>query len=427
MQKLTLEQIKSYYCEVFFIEDDTILDLLCAIAISSWTKSDAIWLLIVGAPSSGKSEYVNSLGGLSFAHQVSTLTENALLSAMPGSDGKEKSLLHRMGNNALMLMKDYTSILSLKEELRKKILGDLREIYDGHLKKETGTGKVLEWGPGFKLNFIGAVTDAVYLGEGDDASMGRRTLSWIMPRLTHETRIKMAKRSSQNISGAQIKRDKIKELFAEFIEIKKLELPDDLDPLPEDLIDELITVADFSTKMRTATARTFQGDLCFTPEAEAPMRMANQLMIMAQILIFLNDGVLKQSHHDILCKIALDSIPRQRMVALEVLARYEAVDTKGLAQELNYPTKTVLKWLEDINVLKGCSRFLSGSRDMWKLNQRDREIMVKYGHIEYIGNELLGNDAGGGYYDDGGSIENMDAGTLAEAERAIQRGFEELY
>ena len=51
----TLEDIKNYYKEVFFIQDDTLLDVLVAIAISAKNlKSDAVWLLVIGAPSSGK-------------------------------------------------------------------------------------------------------------------------------------------------------------------------------------------------------------------------------------------------------------------------------------------------------------------------------------------------------------------------------------
>jgi GTPase SAR1 family protein len=410
---MTLNEIKQAYKEIFYIENDELLDLMCAIAISCWTKSDAIWLLIIGAPSSGKTEFVNTLAGLEFAHQISSMTENSFLSAMPGSDGKEKSLLHRIGKNGMILMKDYTSILSLKEELRKKILGDMREIYEGWIKKETGTGKKLEWKG--KINFVGAVTDSIYLGEGDDASMGRRTIDYVMPHLTSTVRIKMAKRSSQNIGDAQTKRDKLKVMFAEFIEIKRKELPEVLPSLPEELLNELITIADFSTQMRTATKRDFHGNLMFAPENEAPMRMSNQLMILAQVLIFLNDGILKQEHHDILCKVALDSISRQRRVTLQVLAKYSAVTTKGLAQELNYPTKTTLSWLEDINVIGGCSRYLAGSSDMWKLNKNAREIMIKYDNITPINEDLMGNESYDSYR--GEDPANFDAGTIAEAER----------
>lgn len=421
---MTLKEIKDYYKEVFYVEDDTILDLLCAIAISVWTESDAIWLLVIGPPSSGKTEFVNTLVGLPFAHQISTLTENAFLSGMGGSDGKEKSLLHKIGPKGLIVMKDYTSILSTKEELRKKILADMREIYEGHIVKATGNGKDVEWKG--KINFVGAVTDAIYLGEGDDASMGRRTIDYVMPHFTRETRIKMAKKSSKNIGDASAKREKIKSMFAEFIEEKRQELPAVLPPLPEELEDELIRIANFSTEMRTATKRDFQGNLAFAPENEVPMRMSNQLMILAQVLIFLNDGELSKAHHDILMKVALDSISRQRRVTLQTLAKYERVTTKGLAQALNYPTKTALAWLEDINVLGGCSRTLVGNYDMWELSKHGREIMTTYDHVTYVGGDLIGTETEyqSGDRDDMG---DMDPGLKEELEKNAEKRFDNLF
>ncbi len=421
---MTLDDCKNYFKEVFYIEEDTILDLLCAIAISVYTKSDSIWLLIIGAPSGGKTELVNTLSGLIYSHQISTMTENSFLSGMGGSDGKEKSLLHKIGDNGLIIMKDYTSILSLKEELRKKILGDMREIYEQHISKATGNGRDLEWKG--KINFVGAVTDSIYLGEGDDASMGRRTIDYVMPHFSDETRIKMAKRSSRNIGDANVKREKIKTMFAEFIEEKRKDMPLVFDELPEELEDELIMIADFSTKMRTATKRDFHGNLTFAPGSELPMRMANQLTILAQVLIYLNDGVLKQEHHDILIKVALDSISRQRRITLHAMAQYDRVTTKGVAQKLNYPTKTTLQWLEDVNVLKGCKRVMVGTTDMWELDDGFKKIIRKYDNVEVIGGDLLGTvtDENDGYGYTGNGTEVMDPGLEEEQQKNVNALFD---
>jgi len=423
---MTLKEIKDYYKEVFYIENDAILDLLIAISISVKTKSDAIWLLVIGPPSGGKTELVNILSGVPYAHQVSTLTENAFLSAMGGNPENEKSLLKKIGENGLLLMKDFTSILSLKEELRKKILGDLREIYEGKLVKESGTGKRLDWEG--KINFVGAVTDAIYMNEGDDASMGRRTIDYIMPEFTQDVRIKMAKRASKNINDIAEKRNRIKQMFAEFITEQQELMPRVLPDLPEDLVDELISIADFSTKMRTATKRDFHGNLTFAPGNELPTRMNNQLMILAQVLIWLNGGTLKQEHKDILIKVAFDSISQQRRITLRILATYDRCTTKGVAQELNYPTKTVLNWLEDINVVKGCSRSLDGRFDVWELNNDFKELVRKYDGVVRKGDLLKGDelaDIDGGYapYDD---PMNYDPGMVEEEIRNVELDFDNM-
>lgn len=420
----TIQEIRKYYQEVFYVEDPTLIDLLLALSLSVHTQSDSIWLLIIGAPSSGKTEFVNILSGLPYSHQVSTLTENAFLSGMGGSDGKEKSLLHKIGDKGILLMKDYTSILSLKEELRKKILGDMREIYEQKLTKATGNGRDMEWKG--KINFVGAVTDSIYLNEGDDASMGRRTIDYVMPHFSDEVRIKMAKRSSRNIGDANVKRERIKEIVAEYIEERRQNMPLVFPDLPEELEDELIMIADFSTKMRTATKRDFHGNLTFAPGSELPMRMANQLTILAQVLVYQNEGELSKEHHDILIKLALDSISRQRRITLQCMAKYDRVTTKGVAQALNYPTKTTLQWLEDVNVLKGCRRVMVGTTDMWELDEKFRSILLKYDGVVPVGGDLLGSvtDENEAYGYTGHETEVIDPGLEEEQRKNINSLFD---
>lgn len=154
-----LKDIKDKYKEVFLIEDDMILDVVCAIAIATKLKSDPLWLLIVGGSSSGKSELIGILGKVPFNHPISSMTENTFLSNMRTSDGREASLLHRIGVNGMITMKDYTSILSMRSEKRDLIVSQMREIYDGKLDKEAGNGNPQHWEG--KINWIGAVTDSV--------------------------------------------------------------------------------------------------------------------------------------------------------------------------------------------------------------------------------------------------------------------------
>lgn len=419
---ITLSDCKDLYKETFYIQDknDTILDLLVAIAMSAHTKSDPIWLMIIGPPSGGKTSLIDCIyAKLSFAHFVSTLTENALLSGMGTGDGKEKSLIHKMGKTPLMVMKDFTSILSLKEELKTKILADLREIYDGKISKATGNGKDTKWEG--KLTFVGAVTDAIYLGEGDDASMGKRTADFIMPHLTEEDRINMAERSADNIGDISEKRKEIQTIFADFINEKVKDMPIKMPKLPKELVSEIIKVANFSTIMRTATSRNFHGELNFVPSHEAPMRLSNQLIIMMQILIYLNDGVMRDEYKAIVIKIAMDSIPRQRTVTLEIMAKYDGVMTKGVAQALLYPSKTVLNWLEDINCLGGCSRSLLGHSDIWKMKKSYQDIMIEYGNVKFIGGDLVGDESSDDYRN---IDDSMDPVVLVEYEKNSQQAFD---
>ena len=212
-------------------------------------------------------------------------------------------------------------------------------------------------------------------------------------------------------------------MFATFIVEKQIGMPKVFPPLPDELIDELISIADFSTKMRTATKRDFHGNLTFAPGHELPIRMNGQFMTLAKVLIWLNDGTLKKEHKDIMVKMALDSISQQRRVTLRMLAKYDRVTTKGCAQILGYPTKTVLQWLEDINVTRGCTRIVEGYRDFWIIDKGFRELLLKYNDTDFVGGDLIGDES----YDAHNPNGEYDPALVEEMTRNQKDAFSELF
>jgi hypothetical protein len=107
-----------------------------AVAAVNRLDGDPAWLLIVGGPGNAKTETVSALS-TSGAHVVSTIaSEGALLS---GTNMGERSsdatggLLRVIGDSGVLVLKDFTSILSLPPSARPSVLAALREIYDGAL------------------------------------------------------------------------------------------------------------------------------------------------------------------------------------------------------------------------------------------------------------------------------------------------------
>lgn len=388
-----IQQIKATYKSVFYIEEDMIIDVIMAITIASKMKGDPIWLLIIGGPSSGKSELCQSINKVPFVYPVSTLSENTWLSNMPSRNGEETSLLHRIGPSGIVTMKDYTSVLSMRPERRETIVSQMREIYDGFISKEAGNGNSQKWEG--KINWIGAVTESAYLKEGDSASMGRRTINYIMPS---QDRKLTTKRAVQNNKDIDKKREKIQDLVAETIQyvienFSEEELPE----ISENLTEKLIDLSDFVTAVRSPTERNFKGDLVLVPSQEMPMRVFQMFLTLARILVLLNDNEECDQIDDILFKIAMDSIPKQRMLTLKLLAKYPKMTTKGAAQELRYPTETMRAWLEDTNVLGICERvtdkIINGVRpDFWVMNEPYRSMMIQYNHIEVSNEDLHDED-----------------------------------
>lgn len=387
MSNKTLKEIKDLYKGVFYMpdKDDYIIDVILSITISSKLPGDPIWLLIIGGSSSGKSELINILNKIPFVHQVSSLTENTFLSNMRVA-GVEASLLHRIGTSGMITMKDYTSVLSMRPEKRELIVAQMREIFDGKLDKEAGNGNSQHWEG--KINWVGAVTDSIYIKEGESAGMGRRTINYIMPE---QDRRATSLRALENTGDIAEKRIMLQEAVKEFVEYKIETLPKKLPEIPEDVQEMLIELADFITQARTPVERNFKDEVILAPAWEMPMRVNSMFQKVVQTMIHISDDQkLTDTHREAIIRIAFDSIPKQVYLPLIELAKHKGCSTKGVAQELNYPSETVKKWLEWININKICDRrqIAPGKPDMWVLRDQHREVIRKYLGIE-MANDIL--------------------------------------
>lgn len=381
--ELTIKDIIREYTDVFYLNDTSVIPLILAITIGTKVKGDPIWLMLIGASSGGKSELINIVSKVNFAHQVSNLTENTFLSGMKATRGNETSFLHKVGNVGMIIMKDYTSILAMRQDKRDNIIAQMREIYDGHLTKKTGNDADTEWRG--KVNFLGGVTDKIYVAEESSAGMGRRAIFYSLPDATNDERINMTKAARMNLFDIKEKRNRIAELTAKFVNQTIKKFPAKLPKIDDDFADDIIKLSNFVTIARTPTERDFHGSLKLAIRPELPTRMSQQLFMIATILNVL-DGRTQKYHKELIYKIALDSIPIQRRLVLRQLAEYETATAKGVGQAIYYPTETALEWIEDLNVLKICRRennYGIVGPDKFKINKRWREIMIDYDNIKY--------------------------------------------
>ncbi len=125
-----------------------ILELAMATAtslgISQSDGSPLVWLINVGVPGSDKTQRILSFKDCSHTTFIDTLTPNSFLSGYVDDKTKKKAqdLLPQL-NGGCLIIKDLTTLFSLRSENVQKILGDLQSIYDGSYAKATGTVGVL--------------------------------------------------------------------------------------------------------------------------------------------------------------------------------------------------------------------------------------------------------------------------------------------
>ena len=376
-----MNEIKQRFQELFYFEDTAVLDLVFATVISTYVKSmKPIWLLIIGPSSGGKSEIINLLFKLNFVHEVSDMTENTLLSGMY-SKGEEASLLIRIGNIGVIAMKDFTSILSMRKEKAEVIMAQLRHVYDGRFAKKTGSGRNPDWVG--KINFVGGVTEAIHGRDDESASMGRRNIYYCLPEQDRKKTTRAAIRNKED-KDFVAKIEELQIIVEKYINEQITSIPQELPAISHEVEDNLVELADFSTHARTPTKRNFKGQLTLATSLEMPMRMVEQLHGLAKTLQFMyrEDGGLPEQTIQALYRIGLDSIPKNRRIALNWCSTYNKINTKQFAIKIKFPTETARMALEDLNVLGILERKEKtrgeGPADNWIIKEEFRQVMFKY-------------------------------------------------
>lgn len=182
----SLDQVLSEFEAWLYLPNLGAVLVYLATLIANMMRGDPVWLQLIGPPSSGKSEIIRSGDSLPDVHSVSVLTEAALLSGTSKAEQTSEStggLLNKIGESGIILVKDFTSILSMNRDTRTRVLAALREIYDGHWVRMIGTdgGRTLKWRG--KVGLIAGCTSIIDSHHSVVSAMGERFVFYRMPKV----------------------------------------------------------------------------------------------------------------------------------------------------------------------------------------------------------------------------------------------------
>ncbi len=381
----TLPELIEAYQAIYYMEDPSVIPLLCSVVIAAKMQGDPVWLALVGGSSSGKTELINAVSGVDYVEQISMVTPNTFLSGARVVKGQETSLLMKLPPEFVLVFKDFTSILSMNKDDLKEIMAQFRELFDGRMDKKTGMGKNLTWKG--KCSVIAGTTEEIHVKEQLFSTAGVRFVYFTLPL---QDRIKTTKRAAQIAEKLPVYRELIQREFTEYINTM---LPLALNKswmLSEEVSDKIIAVADFATRARSPVVRDYRGNMEMVLSQEMPMRFSTQLHNIARAEIAQNNGVLSPTSEMNLYKIAFDSIPKGRYLILKEMFVYDYITTKGLAVKLRFQTERVRMWLEELNWLGVVERGASTSSlgDRWNLTTETRQVLGEYHKLQYQGGGL---------------------------------------
>jgi len=326
--------------------DLTALHVVLATAAVQQLDGDPVWLMVVSGSGNAKTETVAALAGAG-AHVTSTITsEGALLSATSRKDvGKDATggLLRKIGPAGVLVVKDFTSILSMNRDARAAVLAALREVYDGRWERNVGTdgGRSLTWEG--RLSFVGATTTAYDAAHAVIASMGDRFAVVRMDSTEH--RLVAGRQALHNVGHEVAMRAELAAAAGAVL----AGLTPEAATLDDHDVEHLLGVADLVTLARTAVERDHRGQVVEAHAPEMPTRYAKMLGQLVRGCLALGTG--RDEARAVALRVARDSVPPLRWRVLVEVDRAPGSTCSEVTKALQVPRSTVDRVLQELHLL----------------------------------------------------------------------------
>jgi hypothetical protein len=342
-----LEETTHRFQHWLYLPDPTPLYGTLATVAANLMPGDPVWLLLIGPPSGGKTEILNSILTLPHMHGASTLSEAGLLSATPAKERSKTAsggLLREVGEFGIAVFKDFTSVLSMSRDQRALTLAALREIYDGHWIRRLGVdgGKQFEWRG--KMGFLAGCTDAIETHHHVIATMGDRYVRQRMPVVDpKEQGLRASANQGREAEMRRALEEAVEDLFRglNFSEAVHVD---------ENYKLRINSLATFAAIARSPVERdSYKREIEYVPDAEQPARICKSL-----IALFggaLKIGVCPDGAFECIRRVAFDSIPKvRRQLLMSLLQARSDPTTENFIQATCLPKTTIERTLEDLQV-----------------------------------------------------------------------------
>ena len=331
--------------------DHQYLDVVLAVALTGLAlDGDPCWLQVVGGAGVGKTEVTSALSDAGCT-VVSTISGEAALLSGTSAKSKAKNatggLLRQLGARGTLVIKDFTTILSLHREKRAEIMAALREVYDGNWSRNLGVdgGQTLTWSG--RLTVISCVTGVYDDHHAVIAAMGDRFLLLRLDSDDKRMRRHATRRAIANVGGEDVMRAKLGQAVAGFL--ANVRVPEDLAP-DDTTADRIVALADLVSRARSQVSRDFKGDPEYAHSAEMPTRIAKQLTQLwrgAQAC-----GLTDAESLAAVQRVAADSIPPDRRQAIEAVSRGNGPTTTEIARVTGMSRRKADRVLQELALLR---------------------------------------------------------------------------
>jgi DNA-binding transcriptional ArsR family regulator len=348
---VSYDELRATFEKWLALPDDLAIRFVLSVVIANRLSGDPLWAFIVGPSGSSKTELVNPLTTLEFVRPLDQLTTNTFLSGKQRKD-PNASLLLQLPYGAILLIRDFSSILDMHREKRDEIFSQLRKIYDGHLARATGEGgesAYISWTG--KVGVLACCTPAIERYRSLSTTLGERFIYFYMQTTD---RLTIARTARVNRPALREMREELAQAVKRFFD--GLSIPQSVE-MPDDIGEWIARVADFVAVARTGVERdsySASKEILESPDPEIPSRLAQQLDVLTCAhAVLMRRNRVEWGDIELTRHVALASIPttRRRIIALFAKEAWRELTTAEVANALDLPTNTIRRHLEDLTAL----------------------------------------------------------------------------
>jgi hypothetical protein len=387
IEKVSHAKVIAVYKKWFYLKNEMAIDLALAVAISRKEKMQPLWIIMIAASGSGKSELIRPFADEtqpSTTEIMSKITPNTFLSGVSKAKIPHTDFGETLeGNPKLFLTYDFAQFVKLDSEQKGQIWAQLRDLYDGFLERKAfDTNKKID---NLKVNWLICSTPIVDSELLVHQELGTRELIFRFDPKETEKKALM-KTIWENSEKLGEMRKELKQITRAFIEKRESEGFRKIE-ISAETRKELENLALMIATLRAATeSDNYTGELTNFVYEEMPTRILLQLKDLFVSLKNLDEEYPTEKVLDILKKIALSSIHPIRLQIVLELMKFEQLTTTELQKHLSIAWKTVLTQLYTAKQL-GLVDFLEldegeeGQARAWKKKQW---YLTKHPVAQYI-------------------------------------------
>ena len=342
-----------------FGTDDNIVDVVMATVASVYHTGDPLWVMLIGAPSSGKTEIMRGFDKHPDCYFIDSVTPATFVTGFT----KAKGILERMGPDPkTFVVQDFSTILSKPGDDRVQIMDQLRQMYNGQYYNEWGNGKKFAWKG--KISLIAGCTPDIEATTHSMSELGERFMYYRVKSDDQDARLEMMKKAREMEGQEKVARDEISAALHGVMATIRL-TPFSNIKMDQNLSDLLMGLVDITTSIRSVVKRNhYRREIVeYQPQLEGPGRMYKACQVLMKSLALVRGRTeVNDEDYAIAVKVCVDSLPSVRREALRGLLEYAGqggVRAKDVAQKTGYQsTESMGYHLSDLAALGLVDRWI---------------------------------------------------------------------